>query len=259
MKQVELVNYQHSFKVGDKAPTLIANITEDTLFLEDGKPVGFYLSSIPEQMEKIANFADMEFNTKNVPKTVMVRGIKYIDGVRTEGVNQKSAILGAIPPKPHMRRPYPTNSSVHNSKTAVKFIKAMRLLAHHSEQLIKQYMPEVYEEQKMLIETKVPKSFRFSNLFTSSISNYNISADFHRDTGNLKQCVNAIIFKKANANGGNLVVPEHELVVDGKNNSMLVYPAWKSLHAVTPIEPTKKDGYRNSLIFYPLAAFEKYV
>jgi len=37
--------------------------------------------------------------------------------------------------------------------------------------------------------------------------------------------------------------------------SMLVYPAWRNLHGVTPITPTHDGGYRNSLIFYPLKAF----
>jgi hypothetical protein len=34
--------------------------------------------------------------------------------------------------------------------------------------------------------------------------------------------------------------------------------AWKNVHGVTPIVPTSKDGYRNSLVFYPLKAFKNY-
>jgi len=39
---------------------------------------------------------------------------------------------------------------------------------------------------------------------------------------------------------------------------MLVYPDWKNVHGVTPIEPTFEGGYRNSLIFYPLKAFKNF-
>lgn len=52
-------------------------------------------------------------------------------------VLQYSTILGSVPPKPHMRRPYPTMSSVHNVKTAQTFIKAMLMLCKESEELIK--------------------------------------------------------------------------------------------------------------------------
>lgn len=34
--------------------------------------------------------------------------------------------------------------------------------------------------------------------------------------------------------------------------AILVYPAWMSLHGVTPIKLHKEGGYRNSLVFYPL-------
>jgi hypothetical protein len=44
--------------------------------------------------------------------------------------------------------------------------------------------------------------------------------------------------------------------MDSSDNSMLVYPAWRNVHGVTPIVPTHEGGYRNSLVFYPLKAFK---
>lgn len=75
-------------------------------------------------------------------------------------IRQWSAIIGSVPPKPYVRRPYPMMSSVHQHKSA--------------------------------------------------------------------------------------------------DNSMLVYPAWRNVHGVTPIVPTREGGYRNSLVFYSLKAFNKY-
>jgi hypothetical protein len=109
-----------------------------------------------------------------------------------------------------------------------------------------------------VIEEKVPPKFRFGRLFTSSISNFNIPAPFHRDAGNLEGCVNVIIAKKHNAKGGNTTVPDYNATVDSRDNSMLVYPAWRNVHGVTPIIPLTGDGYRNSLVFYPLKAFNSY-
>ena len=171
-------------------------------------------------------------------------------------VLQYSTIIGSVPPKPHMRRPYASISSVHSVKTAQTFIKAMLLLCKESEQLIKQITPNIYDRQKEIIEKNIPKKWRFGELFTSSISNYNISAPFHRDAGNLEGCVNVIITKKQNATGGNTTVPDYGATMDSCDNSMLVYPAWRNVHGVTPIVPTHENGYRNSLVFYPLKAFK---
>lgn len=265
MKQVNLTQQKHETKIGKQCPYIEANITEDSIFYLDGEPVGFYMTQMTDKMCQLADIANKEFNSKNVPKTKLDRSdvLKaQIDNpkltrsqARKIGTSQMSCILGGIPPKPQFKRYYPTLSSVHSVKSAQTFIKAMLMLAKESEQLIKEIMPKQYEAQTKLFED-VDKKWRFGNLFTSSISNYNISAPFHRDTGNIKGAVNVIICKRNNSKGGDLHVPDYDITIGQQDNSMLVYPAWKNIHGVTPIIPTHEGGYRNSLIFYPLKAFK---
>lgn len=258
MKHIELKQVEHNTKIGDVCGHIEPNITEDTLFLHDGEPIGFYIKDISkysEKASKLAALANQELRSKNVPKSVMKRSSGFTNAENE--VLQYSTIIGSVPPKPHMRRPYPTISSVHNVDSAKTFIKAMMLLCKESEEIIKKLTPNIYENQKKLIEENVPKKWRFGKLFTSSISNYNIPAPFHRDNGNIKGCVNVIIAKKNNATGGNTTVPDYDATMDSCDNSMLVYPAWRNVHGVTPIVPTGKDGYRNSLVFYPLKAFKE--
>jgi len=261
MKKIDLVQVEHNRKIGDVCEYIEPNITEDCIFYADGEPIGFYLTKMPEKMCKFADLANAEFNSKNVPKSEMSRGPQGSKKEKAERakagiklVTQMSAILGSVPPKPHMRRPYPTISSVHQVQTAQTFIKAMYALALESEKLIEQITPNVYEQQVELFKS-VPKQWKFGNLFTSSISNYNISAPFHRDTGNIKGAVNVIICKKNNSKGGDLHIPDYNATIGQQDNSILVYPAWRNIHGVTPIIPTFEGGYRNSLVFYPLAAF----
>lgn len=268
MNRVELIKKTHDKKVGMTVDDLPPNITEDTLFVEDGKVIGFYIKSLNQRYQKaaqLANIADKELRSKNVPKTEMSRGPqgnkkqklqRIKDGVNI--VTQWSVILGGVPPKPHMRRDYPTVSSVHSVSTAKNYIKAMIMLAKESEKIIKDIMPEQYDTQKELIEQNCPKKYRLTDLFTSSIANYNISADYHKDNANLKNCVNVIIAKRKDSTGGNTTIPDYEATVDSADNSMLVYPAWRNLHGVTPIKPKFKSGYRNTLVFYPLGSFRKY-
>lgn len=263
MKRIDLIKAEHDTKIGQECPYIEPNILEDCIFYEDGIAIGFYLKKMPDKMCKLADLANAEFRTDNVPKTLLERSDVfakvYKEGLtrkqaKLEGTTQMSSILGSIPPKPHMRRPYPTISSVHSSKKAQTFIKSMLLLAKESEKLLKEILPEQYEAQKKLFE-QVDDKWKFGKLFTSSISNYNISAPFHRDTGNIVGAVNVIICKKHNSKGGDLHVPDYGATIGQKDNSILVYPAWRNVHGVTPILPTYEGGYRNSLIFYPLKAF----
>ena len=259
MKRVDLIMVEHSVKVGHECPYFEPNITEDCIFYDGEEPIGFYLTKMPDKMCKLADLADAELRSKRVPKTEMQRPRMLGFDSKGKGIvdrlcKQYSTILGGIPPKPHMKRPYPSISSVHSVKSAQTFIKSMLMLAKESEQLIKEVLPEQYQRQTKLFEA-VPEQWRFANLFTSSISNYNISAPFHRDTGNIVGAVNVIICKKRNSKGGDLHIPDYGATIGQEDNSVLVYPAWKNIHGVTPIVPTHQDGYRNSLVFYPLRAF----
>jgi hypothetical protein len=255
MKRIDLLQVEHSVKIGDNCEYKEPNVTEDSIFYLDGQAVGFYLTKMPDKMCKLAELANAEFRSTSVPKSKMNRGtLEQAKARGQEWVSQFSTIIGSCAPKPHMKRAYANYSSVHSVKSAQTFIKAMLLLAKESEQLIKEILPEQYEKQVELFK-QVPDKWKFGNLFTSSISNYNISAPFHRDTGNIVGAVNVIICKKHNAKGGDLHVPDYNATIGQQDNSILVYPAWRNVHGVTPIIPTHEGGYRNSLIFYPLKAF----
>lgn len=263
MKRIDLIKLEHNVKTGDKCEYKEPNVTEDCIFYADGHAIGLYMTKMPEKMCKLADLANIELRSPNVPKSSMVRVTVSTkeayeklkkDRTAAQRVDQYSVILGGVPPNAQFKRPYPNLSSVHSVKSAQTFIKAMLMLAKESELLIKKYLPNQYEQQVKFLET-VPKQFKFGNLFTSSISNYNISAPFHRDAGNIVGAVNVIICKKENSKGGDLHIPDYGATIGQQDNSILVYPAWRNIHGVTPIIPTKNGGYRNSLVFYPLKAF----
>jgi hypothetical protein len=264
MKKIELKQVEHTTKIGQQCPYKEANIIDDCLLTENGEPIGFYIKQMPEKMCQYANLANNEFRSKRVPKTKLDRSdvlkaqIENPGMTRAQarkvGTSQMSVILGSVPPKPQFMRYYGTISSVHSKESAQTFIKAMLLLAIESEKLIKEIMPEQYQKQLDIFQN-VDDKWKFANMFTSSISNYNISAPFHRDTGNIIGAVNVIICKRLNSKGGDLHVPDYDATFGQADNSILVYPAWKNIHGVTPIIPTFEGGYRNSLVFYPLKAF----
>lgn len=255
MQRIELQKVEHSVQIGNVCEYIEPNITQDSLFLSDGEVIGFFIRDISkysEKLTKVIALANHELLSERVPKSTMKRSSGLHD--TQHEVLQYSTILGSVPPKPHMRRPYPTISSVHQVKSAQTFVKAMMMAVLESEELIKQIAPNIYENQMRIFE-KVPKQWKFGRMFTSSISNFNIPAPFHVDHANIKGCVNVIICKRQNSKGGCTTVPDYAATMDSVDNSMLVYPAWRNIHGVTPIIPLAPGGYRNSLVFYPLKAF----
>ena len=74
MKTIELVQQQHNVKIGDICGDIEPNITEDTLFVYEGKPVGFYIREIEGRLKDYVNIANAELLSERVPKTEMSRG-----------------------------------------------------------------------------------------------------------------------------------------------------------------------------------------
>lgn len=251
----ELIYQENNTKIGKECKYIEPNIKKDTLLYLNGEVVGFYISSVSGNLKSLLDIANNEFLSERVPKEKMNRGTEKMaiaNGLKW--IEQYSTVLGSRAPKPHMRMPYASQTRVHTVKTARTFIKAMLMACYESESILKNIMPIQYERQKQIFE-KVLKEWRFGNLFTSSISNYNISAPYHRDNANAKNTVNIILTKRLNSKGGCLNVPDYGVTFEQADNSMLVYPAWMNVHGVTPIIKTHESGYRNSFIFYPLKAF----
>ena len=254
-------------RIGDRCEQIKPNVFEDCILQEGEEVIGFYINDLSKyspKMINLLNIANTEFRSKNVPKSLLERSdvfqAVYRDGkTRREAKKtqtiQYSTIIGSIPPKPHMKRPYASRSSVHAVDSAQAFIKSMLMLAKESEELLKKILPAQHETQKKELSS-VDKKWKFAELFTSSISNFNISAPYHRDNGNVKNSVNVILTKRKNSIGGCLHVPDYDVTFEQADNSMLVYPAWRNVHAVTPISISHDNGYRNSFIFYALKAFQ---
>jgi len=266
MKILKLKKHEHNIRIGKRCEFIPPTITESCLLKYEDKIIGFYLTDLPDKLKQYITIANKEFLSSNVPKTLLERSDIYeiqrkLGITRSQakaiGTPQMSTILGGVLAKPHLRRPYNSVSSVHTNKKTKTFIKAMLLSCLESEKLIKEYMPEQYKIQKQLIEDNTLPEFRFGNLFTSSISNFNIAAPYHQDRGNLKNTVNVIITKRKESEGGALSVPDFNHTFEQADNSILVYPAWYNIHGVTKIIKHNDTSYRNSLIFYPLAGFNK--
>ena len=252
---VRLTPRQSPLKIGDITPDLEPTVTESCILLDpDGTEVGLFLKELPKDLINLVTIADQELRSDRVPKDTMERVTPDGPGkwIRRK---QYSTILGSCAPRPHLRMPYPRRSQVHSNKTAGTFIKAMLKAGKLCMGLVNHYIPNVHKHHLARVEERLPSKWRFANYFSSTISNCNIAAPIHQDNANIKGAINLIITKRQNSKGGNLHVPDYDATFDQTNNSLLVYPAWRNRHGVTPIIPTHQGGYRNSHVWYALDSF----
>lgn len=257
---VTLTPVKHSTAIGDTCSTITPNITQSCILVDlDGTHVGLFLKELPADLCNLVNIADRECLSDRVPKSRMDRKSLLPpspDGKnRYSVISQYSAILGSIPPKPHMRRGYANRSSLHSVPSARNFVKAMAAAGERAFRLATQYIPSVTKAHTKAVNERLPLRWRFAEHFSSTISNCNIAAPIHRDNANVKGAINVIITKRRNSTGGNLTVPDYGATFDMTDKSMLIYPAWRNNHGVTPIIPTHQGGYRNSHVWYALDSF----
>lgn len=238
---------QPALTIGDQPGNFQPNVIESCILADpNGTAVGLFLKELPDDLRNLVNIADRECISDRVPKTAMVRA---------SGVTQYSCILGSVPPKPHLRRPYGSRSSVHSKPSAKTFVRAMNAAGERAFRLCAELVPTVTQHHVAKVNERIPLKWRFADHFSSTISNCNIAAAIHRDNANVKGAINIIITKRRNSTGGNLHVPDYDATFDMTDNSLLVYPAWRNSHGVTPIVPTHQGGYRNSHVWYALDSF----
>lgn len=260
LPEVYLKKVQHKYKIGDQCPAIEPNVHESCILVdeEDGV-VGLFLNNLPDDLRNLATIADTELRSDRVPKSRMDR--KRLVGHDKNGKNiykiisQWSAILGSVPPNATMRRNWPGRSHIHRTKKADTFVKAMFKTGAKTMDMVKELVPTVVDSHVAAVQKRLPDTWRFTPYFSSTISNCNIAAPIHQDNANIKGTVNFIITKRQNSTGGNLYVPDYDACFNQQNNSLLVYPAWRNMHGVTPIEETHNGGYRNSHVWYALDKF----
>ena len=251
MKTLILEPKYPTVPMGTTLTAIEPNIVDDTRLVDQqGNTVGFYLRSMPDRMRQLIAIADAEVKTDRVPKSRMTRARQREDGSLDKSFTQWSVILGSITPKPHMKRPYASRSSVHGVPTARVFAKAMALAGREALQVVEDVTPELYAQHRTELLANTSEEWRWCELFTGSIINCNAAARVHRDGLNVKGCVNVIACTRKNATGGHLHLPAYGATFAQDDGSLLVYPAWRDQHGVTPIEPTYKNGYRNTFIWY---------
>jgi len=208
-------------------------INESSIIIDNEIKI-VYIDNIQEDMELIFN---------------ILQSIKYDKGYRTNRVQFTSRIFG-FRPKNYMRR-----TPCKISSLALEFPKHHSILesmAKIAEKYYKMYNNDKYtfhsnEVKKVLLEYKI-----LDTVFTSGIVNENNPLLYHYDVGNFNNCWSAMFGFKKDISGGYLSIPEYDIGIEIKNNSLLLFDGQSLLHGVTPIKKLKDNAKRYTIVYYSL-------
>lgn len=178
-----------------------------------------------------------------------VKRIKYQTNERTGGLKTTSRIFG-FAPRITLRKDFCSATSLAN-----EFPKEHQVICEYAEKITNTYLqidPFTYKRHEEMINKTLPEWRIKRSLFTSGIVNKNNPLKYHFDSGNFKDVYSCMLGFKKDIGGGYLAIPEYNLAMEIKNNSLLIFDGQNILHGVTPIHYLSKDAYRYTLVYYSL-------
>lgn len=221
--------------VGETVGEFEANVTGSTVFrdADTGEPVLAYLP--------ITGAADLRW---------AVRNISYGGGVRGKNIATKSRTFGASPRRPVYRRYGCHASSVMVDQPDVGAV--LSRWAVNLQAMLAEFAPKQADADAAVLE-QVESDWRIGEktLWTSGVINRSSRLPYHRDSFNFPTW-SAMPVLRRSMRGGFLRVPEYDLTLECRDGYAVFFPGHELLHGVTPMTPTRPDGYRYSIVYYAL-------
>jgi len=236
-KQIDLEKYKHRTALETDYSTLL---TESAIIAD--KDTGEILCIYKE-------LDDEELDYK--PILGALNNVEFHTGKRSHsGLLSTSRVFG-YSPRLTLRRDYCTSTSF-----ARDYPEEHAVVCNYGEKIASIYHesdPEMYKKhaditgEKVLGEYKIPKT-----PFTSGIVNKDNQLKYHFDTGNFKEVYSAMLVLKRDIAGGHLSIPEFDMGIELKNNSLFMFDGQGLLHGVTPIFKKTARAVRYSIVYYSM-------
>lgn len=180
--------------------------------------------------------------------------IKINKNRRTSGLITQSRIFGFTP-----REPIRKNwcSSVLLAREQPKEHAIVCQFATVLADYYKTYAPEIYQSHLEIVKKVIPQWKIKDSPFTSGIINKNNPLKYHFDKGNFNQVYSNMVGFKKGVEGGHLAMPEYDIALAIADGSITFFDGQSILHGVTPIEYTREDAYRFTIVYYSLKGMWK--
>lgn len=219
--------------VGQPVEPAEPNITRPTVVTDGGEPVLAYLP--------VPNAAELRR---------AVLSVRYAETARGPGMRGASRTFGWSPRVPAYGREACQSSSLTGEHPAVDAV--LTRWAVNLADMLREFAPGVADNDKGVVG-QVERDWRLTedSLWTSGVINRSSRLPYHRDTFNFPTW-SAMPVLRRGMRGGYLSVPEYDLTIECRDGYAVFFPGHELLHGVTPMEATRPDGYRYSVVYYAL-------
>lgn len=226
--------------VGDPVEAAPGNVTTPTVVVDDdtGQPVLAYLP-LPDV---------------GPLRRAVLRFHYDMSMIRSNGRRNVARTFGYGPRRPVYRREGCNVTQLQTEAPAEH--AAVMAYATQLRAVLGEVAPGIVAEARETM-TQVDADWKLgeSDLWTSGVINSNSRLPYHRDAMNFPVW-SAMPVLRRNMTGGHLSVPEYDLVLPCRDGWGVFFPGYELVHGVTPMTPTRPDGYRYSLVYYALRGMQ---
>jgi len=175
---------------------------------------------------------------------------KCAKSARTRGVNQMSAVFGALPRVP-VREDYCRFSA--QTKAQPEVFNGLNKVARFLWGIYQETFPIVASEFTNFVAGIEADWKKTGTPFTTVNVNKNYAIGYHKDAANYGGVYSNVLISKKNADGGLFVMPQFRVALKQSNGALVIVDGVNIPHGVTPIIPKAKNWERSSVVFYTLS------
>ena len=202
---------------------------------ETGSPVALVLR-MPEELTSMLRQVQRTF-----PMTITLR---------SNGVRNRSSTFGFTSRNAVLRRE--GCRSCNSATTAPEQHAALVAAAATFQAMLAEHLPERSAEDVATAGAIRPEWRMAGTQWTSGVLNETSPLPYHYDANNLPTW-NAMSCIRRGTRGGHLHFPELNTVLPCRDGDVVFMPAYSTLHGVTPIRLSDRDGYRFTAVYYTVA------
>jgi len=221
---------------GDPVPHLQANLTQEGLYIDaDTDEAIFYYAPMPRLVPELRRAV------LNMKMGVTTRGT---------GMENASRVFGMTPRRPIRKRDFCAASTLSGEVPYDHDVLVE--LAEVFAEMFFAVLPEQARQDREIINQILPEWRMTDNaMWTSGVVNRSAALPYHKDGANFPTW-SAMPVVRRNMRGGYLHLVEHDLVCNCRDGWVTFFFGNKYVHGVTPMQPTSRDAYRYSIVYYAL-------
>lgn len=184
----------------------------------------------------------------------VLSGITYDTGSRTGGMKSTSRTFGRLP-RLAIQRDYCTVCRMDKEDPLVTGF--LYQLGQRCQDLYQKTFPRDFLFHKTCTD-EINEDWRLGDLvYTGGIINKNNALTYHKDMGNYKGTMSAMVVTRRDVSGGRLIIPEIDLGINLADQTVLIFNGADLIHGVTQVLKTQPHGVRYSVVFYTLREMRK--